>query len=297
MIIQIALPLILAFIMFSLGLGLRREDFSRVLKFPKAFGLGLLNQLLLLPLLAFGLATAFGLDPVFAVGMMVLAFCPGGVTSNVLSKLAGGSVPLSISLTAVTSLLSVVTVPILVALAVRHFMGDTAPAVNVTKLGLTMFLLTVVPVGIGMLLTAFAPGLTARIAPGVSRAAIVLFVLIVVAALAKNWAVFIGNLATLAPVLILLKVALLFVGLLTSRFLKLSESDASTIALESGIQNGTLAITVGALIAATPEEVLPPTTVPAVVYSITMYLVSIPFVFWRKRIGSAETLDHGLKKG
>jgi len=109
MIVKIALPLILAFIMFSLGLGLRGRDFGRVLKYPVAFGTGLLNQVILLPLVALGLAHAFGLSPEFAVGLMILALCPGGVTSNVLARLAGGNVSLSISLTAVTSLLSILT--------------------------------------------------------------------------------------------------------------------------------------------------------------------------------------------
>ena len=103
MIVKIALPLVLAFIMFSLGLGLRKADFARVLKFPVAFAAGLVNQLVLLPLVALALAHAFGLSAEFAVGLMILALCPGGVTSNVLAKLAGGNAPLSISLTAITS--------------------------------------------------------------------------------------------------------------------------------------------------------------------------------------------------
>ncbi|MEJ6727594.1 MAG: bile acid:sodium symporter, partial [Akkermansiaceae bacterium] len=122
LLVKIALPLVLAFIMFSLGLGLRKADFARVLKFPVAFGAGLLNQILLLPLVALGLAHVFGLSPEFAVGLMILALCPGGVTSNVLAKLAGGNASLSISLTAIASLLSIVTVPLLVAFSVAHFM-------------------------------------------------------------------------------------------------------------------------------------------------------------------------------
>ena len=120
MIVKIVLPLILAFIMFSLGLGLRRADFARVLKYPVAFGAGLANQMILLPLVAFGLAHLFKLSPEFSVGLMILALCPGGVTSNVLTKLAGGNAPLSISLTAVTSLLSILTVPLMVAFSVQH---------------------------------------------------------------------------------------------------------------------------------------------------------------------------------
>jgi len=283
MIVKVLLPLILAFIMFSLGLGLRGRDFSRVLKFPVAFGVGLLNQVVLLPLVALGLAHAFGLSSVFAVGLMVLALCPGGVTSNLLARLAGGNAPLSISLTAITSLLSILTVPLLVAFSVNHFMGEDAPAVDVTRLGLTMFLVTAVPVAIGMRLTKRCPALTERIAPRVSRTAVLLFVVIIVAALGKNWEVFSSNLGTLGPVAVLLNVVMLGLGLASSKALRLDGRDATTISIESGVQNGTLAIAVGGIVAAVEGQVLPPATVPAAVYSITMYIVCVPFVIWRRR--------------
>ena len=283
MIIKVLLPLILAFIMFSLGLGLKGSDFSRVLKFPMAFCAGLLNQVILLPLVALGLAMAFGLEPIFAVGLMILAMCPGGVTSNMLAKLAGGNAPLSISLTAITSLLSIITVPLLVAFSVNYFMGEDALAVNITKLGLTMFLITALPVAIGMLITAKSPQLVEKIAPGISRAAVGLFVLIIIAALAKNWGVFYGNLYILGPVAIILNLLMLGLGLATAKLMRLENKDATTISIESGVQNGTLAIAVGAIVAGVEGEALPPSTVPAAVYSITMYLVCLPFVFWRRR--------------
>jgi BASS family bile acid:Na+ symporter len=282
MLVQVALPLILAFMMFSLGLGLQKSDFTRVLKEPIAFGAGLVNQVLLLPLVAFSLASLFKLSPEFAIGLMILSLCPGGVTSNILAKLAGGNTPLSISLTATTSLLSIAIIPLMVAWSVHHFMGSSGPEVDVTQLGLTMCLITAVPVGAGMLFTAKAPFLVTKIAPGISRAALFFFVLIVIAALAKNWTVFTSNLGTLAPVTILLNVLLLTAGLFTARILRLHRSDATTIALESGVQNGTLAIAVSSLIAVTEGQILPPLTIPAVVYSITMYLICIPFMLWRK---------------
>lgn len=285
MIVKIALPLILAFIMFSLGLGLKPGDFGRVLKQPKAFGIGLLNQVVLLPLIAFALAVVFQLPPELAVGVMILAFCPGGVTTNVLTRIANGNTPLSISLTAITSLLSIITVPLLVALSVNYFMGEQSAAVNITKLGVQMFLITAVPVGIGMTVTALAPGFAEKRAALIVRIAQVLFVLIIFAALAKNWGVFSSNLIELGPALILLNIILLALGLGTAKAAKLSRVDATTISIESGIQNGTLAIAVGSFIAMSTTETLPPTTVPAAVYSITMYLVSVPFVLWRRKLG------------
>ena len=269
--------------MFSLGLGLRKADFGRVLKFPVAFGAGLFNQVLLLPLVALGLAHAFGLSPEFAVGLMILALCPGGVTSNVLAKLAGGNPPLSISLTAITSLLSILTVPILVAFSVGYFMDDTAPRVDTTKLGFTMFLITAVPVALGMALTAKSPALVERIAPGISRTAVVLFVFIILGALVANWEVFSNNLATIGPIAILLNVLMLGAGIATAKAIGLGRSDATTISIESGVQNGTLAIAVGSIIAGVDGQILPPETIPAAVYSITMYFVCVPFVLWRRR--------------
>lgn len=283
MIVQIALPLILAFIMFSLGLGLKKSDFAKVFKFPHTFAAGFTNQILLLPLIALALAHLFKLSPEFAVGLMILSLCPGGVTSNVLAKLSGGNTPLSISLTATTSLLSIITVPFMVAWSVHHFMGEGGPSVDVTKLGLVMFLITALPVAIGMITTARSPGFAKKITPMISRTALLLFALIVIAALTKNWDIFTENFTTLAPVSIFLILLLLAAGLLTAKILRLNQSDASTIALESGIQNGTLAIAVGTLISSNEGEILPPTTIPAAVYSITMYLVCVPFVLWRKR--------------
>ena len=282
MIVTVLLPLILSFIMFSLGLGLRGRDFSRVLQFPVAFGVGLLNQVILLPLVALGLAHVFGLDPILAVGLMILALCPGGVTSNILTKLAGGNAPLSISLTAVTSLLSIITVPLMVAFSVNHFMGEDARTVDVTQLGLRMVLITALPVAIGMVLTVKFPVLGEKIAPGVSRTAVVLFVVIIVAALAKHWGVFSSNLGTLGPVAVLLNVVMLGLGIASAKGLRLEGRDATTISIESGVQNGTLAIGVGVIVAGVKDG-FPPETVPAVVYSITMYFVCVPFIIWRRR--------------
>ena len=284
MIVKILLPLILAVIMFSLGLGLRVSDFTRVAKFPKAFSMGLANQLVLLPLVAFGVVLLFGLKGEIAVGMMILAFCPGGVTTNVLTRISKGNVPLSISMTAVTSLLSIITVPILVAWSVNRFMGDTADPVNVTKLGIQMCLITALPVGIGMLLTKLAPGFVEKTQKLFSMLAVVLFAFIVLAALIKNWEVVSTNFVSLGPALIVLNMVLLGMGLLTSRAVGLNPFDSSTIGIESGIQNGTLGITVGNLILLTADETIGPMAVPAAVYGITMYLVSLPFVFWRRKV-------------
>jgi len=215
---------------------------------------------------------------------MILSFCPGGVTSNVLTRISNGNTPLSISLTAITSLVAIVTVPILVALSVDHFMGTDAPDVDILGLGLTMFLITAVPVALGMLVTVIAPGLVAKISGMVSRAAMILFFMIIVAALASNWAVFSSNLPSLGPALAVLNIGMLGIGLAGSRLMGLKAADATTVSIEAGVQNGTLGIAVGSLVAMGATESLPPATVPSAVYSIIMYLVTVPFVVWRRRI-------------
>ncbi len=281
--ITVFLPLALAIIMLSLGLGLTLEDFRRVFAAPKAFGIGAVSQILILPVIAYVTAIAFSLPAELAVGLMILSFCPGGVTSNILTKLARGDLALSISLTGVISLVSVVTVPLLVAYMAAHFMGVDAPPVNVTSLAIAMFVITALPVVIGMAIRAYAPGLTGVIERPLERLAVVLFVIVVVGALAANWTLFVDNLAVLGPAVIVLNIVLLAIGLGLARLFSLSGSQATAIAIETGIQNATLGITVGSLIV---EQVsaLPPFSLPSGVYGITMYVVSLPFVFWRRRL-------------
>jgi len=277
--ITVFLPLALAIIMLSLGLGLTIDDFRRVVLKPKAFAIGAVAQLMLIPLVAYLLAVMFRLPPELAVGMMILAFCPGGVTANLLTKLAGGEVALSISLTGVISLVAVVTVPILTAYFADHFMGLDAPAVNVTALGVAMFLITFVPVVIGISIRRFAEGFALSLDKVLGRVAVVLFVVVVLGALAANWSLFVANLALLGPGLVILNVALLAIGMGLARAFNLTRAEGKAIAIETGIQNATLGITVGSLIVE-QASALPPFSLPSAVYGITMYIVSIPFVLW-----------------
>jgi BASS family bile acid:Na+ symporter len=280
--ITVFLPLALAIIMFSLGLGLTVEDFRRVVAAPKAFGIGALSQMVLLPVVGYIVAVAFSLPPELAVGVMILALCPGGVTSNILTKLARGDLALSISLTGVISLVSVVTVPLLVTWSARHFMGLDAPDIDVTSLAVSMFAITAVPVVLGMLVRHFAPAFTQRVEDALGSLALALFVVVVIGALAANWTLFVSNLSTLAPALVVLNVVLLAIGLGLARGAGLGHAQASAISIETGIQNATLGITIGSLIVE-QAATLPPFSLPSGVYGITMYLVSVPFVLWRRR--------------
>ncbi len=280
--LEVVLPLSLAFIMFSLGVSLTIADFTRVVKTPLGFSVGAVAQIVILPLIAFCLLMVFPLPPELALGVMILSFCPGGVTSNILTRLSGGTLALSISLTAVFSLLAVVTVPLLVAWSADYFMGVAAPEVDVTSLGIAMFVITAVPVAIGVAVRHFAPGFADRIEGAAAKIATTLFVIIVVAALASNWDVFAANIGVVGPVLIALNVITLAVGFGLAKVAGLNHADSVAISLEAGVQNATLGITVGGLIAGVAEGI-PTLAMPSGVYGITMYFVTLPFIFLMRR--------------
>lgn len=282
MLIDVALPLSLAIIMFSLGFGLTFADFGRVLSMPKAVITGVAMQVVVVPTVALILLSFTNLPPAMAFGVMLLSFCPGGVTSNILTKLAGGTVALSITLTAVVSLLSVLTVPALVGWAATAFLGNAAPEINVTAIGLSMFVITAIPVAIGVLLRFVAPAFADANEGRVGTLALVLFVVIVVAALATNWQMFMDNIGGLGPVLMLLNAVLLVLGVVMARVLGLSGPDGLCISVEMGVQNATLGIAVAGLIAQSGG--IPEFAVPAAVYGITMYIVTIPGMLVLRRI-------------
>lgn len=277
--INVVLPLALAIIMLSLGIGLTVADFARVAARPKAFAVGAVCQVILVPVAAYFAARTFGLPPELAVGMMLLSLCPGGVTSNMISKLARGDVALSVSLTAVVSLLSILTVPVLAAWAVTHFMGTDGPEVSVTSLAFAMFLITTLPVLIGVTIRHFATRFAERVEPVLSTLAIVLFAVIVLAALAGNWSLFVDNIAVLGPALIMLNAALMLAGFTIAAVAGLAMQLRKTISIETGIQNATLGITLAAIISGQSEG-FSTMALPSAVYGITMYLVAVPFVAW-----------------
>jgi BASS family bile acid:Na+ symporter len=279
--ISVFLPLALVVIMFSLGLGLVLEDFKRVFVQPKALLIGGMAQLVGLPLAAFCITLVFRLPPALAFGLMILSFCPGGGSSNIFTRMAGGDVALSISLTSTITLISVITVPVLVQYFAIYYLGTEAPEVDVTGLSLRLFALTAVPAAIGVAVRHFATSFAERIDRPVATLSVVLFVVVVIAAVIGNWALFVANLPVLGPSVIALNVVLLAAGLLIASLFSLGPKQATTIAIEVGIQAGIVGITVGALIAGSSAE-LPPYSLPSGVYGVTMYLLIVPFVLWRR---------------
>ena len=279
MIIDIFLPLSLVFIMFTLGLGLTSSDFINLIKKPKSFFVGITNQMVMLPIVAFIIISLMGITKEIAVGMMILASCPGGVTSNMITKLAKGDTALSISYTAVISILTIFTLPLITGLSMNHFMGAEAPPLNLLSLGLTMFCITAVPVGIGMVVRSKNTPYADMFEVTATKISTLLFVIIILGALASEWDTFTNNFLQLGPAIVLLIIAMLTIAYTSSTWFKMSKKKSITVAIESGIQNGTVGITVGNLII-NPESGLSILSIPSGVYSILMYFICLPFVFW-----------------
>ena len=279
MIIDIFLPASLIFIMLTLGLGLELSDFTNLVRKPRSFFVGLTNQILLLPLVTYIIILVFGITKEAAVGMMILACCPGGVTSNIITKLAKGDTALSISYTAFNSILAIVTLPLIVGFSMKSFMGQEAPDVNILSLGLTMFFITAVPVGIGLLIREKNKYYADKFEPKASKISTILFAIIILGALLSEWETFINNFVLLGPAIVLLILGMLTIAYKSSKFFKMSDKQSITVAIESAMQNGTVGITVGNLII-NPESGLSILSIPSGVYSILMYLICLPFVFW-----------------
>ena len=279
MIIDIFLPASLIFIMLTLGLGLELSDFTNLVRKPRSFFVGLTNQILLLPLLTYIIILVFGITKEAAVGMMILACCPGGVTSNIITKLAKGDTALSISYTAFNSILAIVTLPLIVGFSMKSFMGLEAPDINILSLGLTMFFITAVPVGIGLLIREKNKYYADKLEPKASKISTILFAIIILGALLSEWETFINNFVLLGPAIVLLILTMLIIAYKSSKLFKMSDKQSITVAIESAMQNGTVGITVGNLII-NPESGLSILSIPSGVYSILMYLICLPFVFW-----------------
>ena len=223
------------------------------------------------------------MSPEMAVGIMILACCPGGVTSNMLTKLAKGDTALSISYTALVSLVSVFTLPLIVGFSIQYFMGSDAPSINIISLGVTMFFITTVPVSIGIYVNSRFHQFVFSFIPTANRISTILFVIIVIGALASEWETFIHNLNLLGPAISLLILLMLLIGYCSAIWFKLSNRKSITIAIESAIQNATVGITIGNLVL-NQESGLSILSLPSGVYGILMYLVCLPilFLFLRK---------------
>lgn len=264
---EVFLPLTLAVIMLGMGLSLTVTDFKRIFIYPKAVTLGLINQLVILPLIAFSLAIFFDLNPGLAVGLMILAACPGGPTSNLISHLANGDTALSITLTAFSSLITVITIPFIVNFSISYFIpGGEQPPLNIFGTVISVLAITIIPVAIGMLIFKKSPQLARKMDRPFRIFSAVFFVVIILAAILKERENIVDYFSQIGPVALGLNVLTLAFGFFSAKALGLVAKQARTISIESGIQNGTLGITIAATLIGNSEM-----TIPSAVYSLIMF--------------------------
>lgn len=280
----IGLPIALGIIMFGLGLSLTPSDFVRVGRQPKAAAVALACQLFLLPAVCFALVLIFQLPPILAVGMMLLAASPGGTTANLYSHLFRGDVALNISLTAINSVIAVVTLPVIVNLAVAYFQpGDMKVGLQLTKT-IEVFTIVLVPVGMGMLVRGLKPGFASAMDKPVRIASILILTLVILGAAASSRDVLIANFNALAGITILFCLFSLGIGFIVPRLLKIERPQAIASAFEVGLHNATLAIVIAQSVLHSPEM-----TLPGAVYGVLMFPLAAAFglLITRRRAGAA----------
>ena len=272
---DVILPLALAFIMFVLGLGLTGSDFLRVVKQPRDFFVGAFSQIILLPIIAFILVKIWPIAPELAIGVMIIAAAPGGVTSNLLTSFAKGDVALSISLTAIISLLCVITIPFIVLTSVG-LLSDSSITQDISLFSMSrdMFLIVTVPVILGMLIRSFASGAALKFEPIAKKISIVLFVLVLLGAIAAEKENVISYFAQAGLITFVLNVVMMIVAYCVAKLLASGMKQKKCITIECGLQNGTLAIFVATSIFGGGMYVI-----PAATYSLIMFATSLIFVY------------------
>ena len=269
--------------MASLGLSLTPADFRRVFVFPRGVSIGLVNLLAISPLLAFGIASVYSLSPELAVGLVILGASPGGTMANLLTHLARGDTALSITMTAISSVAAVITVPLFLALATSHFDATAFDEeVNMGGVVARVLLITVVPLGLGMYLRQRSPQRVIENEPRVKKIAFAVFLVVVVGAVAAEQDKVLDNLAEVAAAALTLNVAAMTISFTVAKLARLDDRQSTAIAMELGIHNSTLAIAVAASIA----TVL---TIPAAVYSAFMFFTAGLFARAMHRRNLAST--------
>jgi BASS family bile acid:Na+ symporter len=272
------LPLALAFIMLGMGLTLTPKDFKNIIVFPKAIVLGLFLQLILLPVIGFILIQAFGLSGTMAVGIMILAACPGGPTSNLITHLSRGDTALSISLTAVSSVITVATIPLIVNYSIQFFGEAGSITLPVGETIVQIMGVTIVPVSIGMFLKKKFPELSLKADRPVRTASAVFFILIIFAAILKERASLPAFFAAAGPVTLLLNILTLLISYYIAKAFFLPNTQQISIAIEAGIQNGTLGIVIAATLLENSAM-----TIPIAIYSLLMFLTAAVVIFLSNR--------------
>jgi BASS family bile acid:Na+ symporter len=272
-------PICLAIIMFSLGLGLTINDFLRVIKYPKNFLVGFICQVILLPIIAFILINLITLTPEIALGVMIIAAAPGGVTSNVLTKFANGDVALSISLTAIVSLISIATVPFIVFHSAEFLEIEILKEIAMSSIATKMFFVVTVPVLLGMIIRKLKQDLVIAYESLFQKISIILFLIVFTAIWVEEWGEIMSFIKTAGLISIILNITMIIIGFYVAKFLVSGIAQRKSISLECGLQNGTLAVYVAVQLF--DQKVY---LVPSAAYVLVMFVTSIFFVLLVRKI-------------
>ncbi len=272
-------PLCLAIIMFSLGLGLTINDFLRVIKYPKNFFVGFICQVILLPIIAFILINLITLTPEIALGVMIIAAAPGGVTSNVLTKFANGDVALSVSLTAIVSLISIATVPFIVFHSANFLEIEILKEIAMSSIATKMFFVVTVPVLLGMIIRKLKQDLVMAYESLFQKISIILFLIVFTAIWVEEWGEIMSFIKTAGLISIILNITMIIIGFYVAKFLVSGIAQRKSISLECGLQNGTLAVYVATQLFDQKVYLF-----PTAAYALIMFVTSIFFVLLVRKI-------------
>jgi len=273
-------PIALALIMLTLGLGLTTSDFARVIKRPKDFLVGLICQVILLPIIAFVLIKILNVQPALALGVMIIAAAPGGVTSNILTKFANGDVALSVSLTAIISLLSILTVPFIVIKSADLLdINYLSKEISMIGISITMLLVVTLPVVIGMLIRKFAQNFIIKKTALIEKISLTLFIIVFISIWLEEWDNIIMYISRAGVITLILNVTMMVLGFYVAKIFASGIEQRKCISLECGLQNGTLAVFVSTQIF---DDII--YLIPTASYALIMFVTSIIFVLLLKKI-------------
>lgn len=281
----------LIIIMLGMGLSLVIDDFKRIFVYPKAILIGLTNQLILLPLIGFIIALIFPLKPEIAIGIMILAACPGGPTSNLIAHLAKGDLALSVSLTAISSFITILTIPFIVNFALIRFLEQG----QIIKLDIVstiaqIFVIIVIPVGLGMMIRKYKESFALKMAKPVRKASGIVVALVIIGVVIKEKENVIPYFQQAGVVALILNIATMLVGFYTAKIFKILDRRAVSISIESGIQNGTLAITIAVVLLGNSEFAITPA-----IYSLIMFFTGGVAIYFGIRKNKKEEVLSTIK--
>ena len=273
-------PIALALIMLTLGLGLTTSDFTRVIKRPKDFLVGLICQVILLPIIAFVLIKILNVQPALALGVMIIAAAPGGVTSNILTKFANGDVALSVSLTAIVSLLSILTVPFIVIKSADLLdINYLSKEISMSGISIKMFLVVTLPVVIGMLIRKFAQNFIIKRTALIEKISLTLFMIVFISIWLEEWDNIIMYISRAGIITLILNVTMMVLGFYVAKIFASGIEQRKCISIECGLQNGTLAVFVSTQIF---DDII--YLIPTASYALIMFVTSIIFVLLLKKV-------------